>query len=116
MFKRICHTPDGDLFKDRRRGKDRRKTIDPRYRNPAYPEFVDRRRGDRRRPAEEGMDCVVTEHPDSQLVTTIGVLAGLFLLSLFFLTTIDVDQMAEVERAASIFCDNIIPYILPWSF
>ena len=62
------------------------------------------------------MDCVVTEHPDSQLVTTIGVLAGLFLLSLFFLTTIDVDQMAEVERAASIFCDNIIPYILPWSF
>jgi len=116
MRKRTCHTPEGGSFKDRRNGNDRRKTIDPRYRNPAYPQFVDRRKCNRRRPAYDCVACVVSEHPNARLVTTIGVLAGVFLLSVFFLTTLTVEGMAEVEKAASIFCDTILPFVLPWSF
>ena len=38
---------------EKRSGRERRKHIDPRYRNAAYPEFVNRRDVDRRKPPYE---------------------------------------------------------------
>jgi hypothetical protein len=103
------------LFKDRRKGKDRRKTIDPRYRNPAYPHFIDRRKYDRRKWDGDSVTCVELEHPDSGLIITIGIVTLTLVLSVFFLSTLNVKKVAEVKRAASIFCDSVLPYILPWS-
>ena len=116
MFRGMYRSLEGRSFRDRRSAKDRRKTIDPRYRNPAYPNFVDRRKCDRRKWDGDGVTCVVSEHPDSRLVMSIGIMTVLFVLSVFFLSTLNVEKVAEVKRAGSIFCDTVLPYILPWSF
>ena len=116
IFRHRCNPSEGRSLKERRKRKDRRKTIDPRYRNPAYPNFVDRRKYDRRKWDGDGVTCVVSEHPDSRLVMSIGIMTVIFVLSVFFLSTLNVEKVAEVKRAGSVFCDTVLPYILPWSF
>ena len=115
MFRPTYDTPNGASIRDRRKGKDRRKTIDPRYRNPAYPDFVDRRKRDRRKLVCDAVNCLVSEHPDSRLITTIGIVTAILLLSIFLLSTLHIDKVAEVKRAANIFCNSVILYIFPWS-
>jgi hypothetical protein len=48
---------------EKRSGRERRKHIDPRYRNAAYPEFVNRRDVDRRKPPYEDIAPLIKEHP-----------------------------------------------------
>jgi hypothetical protein len=74
--------------KDRRRGGDRRKRIDPRYRNPSYPQFVDRRQEARREPTYEDVHPFVQEHPHRKWIMIISVLVVIFLTYLFFFTNI----------------------------
>ncbi len=78
--------------KERRNGKDRRKHIDPRYRNPAYPEFVDRRKGERRKPTYEDSSPLVKEHPRRKWVILIGVIVTVFLAYVFFFTNLIVSR------------------------
>jgi len=72
--------------KDRRNGRDRRQRIDPRYRNPAYPRFVDRREEERRKPSYEDVEPFVKEHPHRKWIMIIGVLVVIFLTYVFFFT------------------------------
>lgn len=74
--------------KERRGGKDRRKHIDPRYRNPAYPKFVDRRKGERRKPTYEDFPPLIKEHPRRKWVISIGVIIAVFLVYIFFFTNL----------------------------
>ena len=85
-------------FKDRRRGKDRRKCVDPRYRNPLYPAFVDRRKGERRKPDYDQKDLLIQEHPLRKWIVVIGLLAALFLTYLFFFTNFTVSKKSREER------------------
>jgi len=71
-------------MKDRRSGKDRRKYIDPRYRNSAYLEFVERRNTERRQPVYEKMHPFVKEHPLRKWNIIISVLVCAFLVYMFF--------------------------------
>jgi hypothetical protein len=70
---------------ERRSGKDRRKHIDPRYQSAAYPEFVDRRSGvDGRKRSYHDLPG----HPTRKLIIVMGVVVTLFIISLFFLTSL----------------------------
>jgi len=84
--------------KERRNGKDRRKHIDPRYRNPAYPEFVDRRRGDRRKPIYEDSSPLAKEHPTRKWIVLIGVIIAVFLAYAFFFTNLIVYRKCPDTR------------------
>lgn len=77
-----------EVRKERRSGKARRKHIDPRYRNPAYPEFVDRRKGERRKPTYEDSPPLIKEHPTRKWVFLIGVMVTVFLAYVFFFTNL----------------------------
>jgi len=77
---------------DMRRGKDRRKHIDPRYRNPAYPEFVDRRQGERRKPVYEDPRHLIREHPAGKWITRIGLVVALLLVYLLLFTNLIVSK------------------------
>jgi hypothetical protein len=59
---------------------------------------------------------VVCEHPDARIVNALGILVGVVLLAVILLSTVKVEQMADVQSAGSILGDNILPYLLPWSF
>ena len=85
-------------FKERRSGKDRRKYVDPRYRNSLYPAFVDRRKGERRKPHYEQVDLLIQEHPLRKWIVVIGLLAALFLTYLFFFTNFTVIRRSWEER------------------
>jgi hypothetical protein len=54
---------------EKRSGKERRKHIDPRYRNAAYPEFVDRREVDRGKPPYEHIPALIREQPRSEVAS-----------------------------------------------
>ncbi|MBW1740742.1 MAG: hypothetical protein JRJ42_06335 [Deltaproteobacteria bacterium] len=85
------------VFKERRSGKERRKYIDPRYRSTAYPEFVDRRKGDRRKPAYEDIPPLIKEHPVRKRIILIGVVAAVFLLYIFLFTNLIVSHKTTEE-------------------
>ncbi|MBU2552146.1 MAG: hypothetical protein KKB20_27295 [Proteobacteria bacterium] len=70
----------------KRKRLDRRQKIDPRFRNPNYPEFLDRRsEGERRYPLPKYRAGITSEHgPPTKTVWTIGVAATLILVILFF--------------------------------
>jgi len=82
---------------ERRSGKERRKHIDPRYRNPAYPEFVDRRIDDRRKPPYEDIAPLIKEHPVRKWKVLIGVLIALFLICVFFFTNLILSRTCPYE-------------------
>jgi hypothetical protein len=73
---------------EKRSGRERRKHIDPRYRNASYPEFVDRREVDRRKPPYEDIHPLIKEHPVRKWKVLIGVLIALFLICIFFFTNL----------------------------
>ena len=102
-------------FKERRRGKDRRKHLDPRYRNPDYPEFFDKRKGNRRKPEYETRPSFITEHPNRRWVTVIGIMTVSFLLYASVLTTISVDKKPQ-HKIGNMNTHQVIPYLIPWSF
>lgn len=85
-------------LKDRRRGKDRRTTVDPRYRNVLYPAFVDRRKGERRKPDYDQTARLIQEHPLRKWVVVIGLLSALFLAYLFLFTNFIVSKKSREER------------------
>jgi hypothetical protein len=91
--------------KERRRGKDRRKHIDPRYRNPAYPEFVDRRKGERRKPVYDDVHPFVKEHPIRKWIIVVGIMVAAFLTYVFLFTNLFVSQkrMEEKDRKGTLF-------------
>jgi hypothetical protein len=67
---------------ERRSGKDRRKYIDPRYQNAAYPDFFDRRKGgDRRKVSYQDLPG----HPTRRLIMLIGVVVTVFLIYVFLI-------------------------------
>ncbi|MDY6954419.1 MAG: hypothetical protein SWE60_23185 [Thermodesulfobacteriota bacterium] len=85
-----------DASSNRRSGKDRRRHIDPRYRNAAYLGFVDRRKGQRRQPAYEETSSLIREHPVRRWTTRIGlVVALLFVYLLLFTNVIVCKRVAE---------------------
>ncbi|MDY6850906.1 MAG: hypothetical protein SV487_02350 [Thermodesulfobacteriota bacterium] len=67
---------------------DRRKKVDPRYRNPNYQGFVERRSGsERRKHLPAAGHSVLSEHgPRRKILVIIGTVAVLLLLYFFSLT------------------------------
>ena len=84
--------------KERRSGKDRRKHIDPRYRNPVYREFVDRRKGEKRKPIYEEGDRFLKEHPIRKWIVVIAIVVTAFLTYIFFFTNFIVSKKCTEER------------------
>jgi hypothetical protein len=62
--------------------------MDPRYRNPAYLQFYDRRKGERRKPTYEDVYPFVQEHPQRKWILIISVLVVIFLTYVFFFTNL----------------------------
>ena len=62
--------------------------MDPRYSNPAYPQLVDRRKGERRKPIYEKHFPFVQEHPQRKWILIISVLVVIFLTYIFLFTNI----------------------------
>ncbi|MDY6838238.1 MAG: hypothetical protein SWH78_09715 [Thermodesulfobacteriota bacterium] len=88
--------PRCDASDNRRSGKDRRRHIDPRYRNAAYLGFIDRRKGQRRQPVYEDTYPLIREHPVRRWTTRIGaVVALLFVYLLLFTNVIVCKRVAE---------------------
>jgi hypothetical protein len=85
-------------FKDRRSGRDRRKYLDPRYRNPAYPVFVDRRETQRRRPVYDDISPLVKEHPFRKWLVIISILVAVFLACLFLFASFAARERGGQER------------------
>jgi hypothetical protein len=85
-------------FKERRSGKDRRKHVDPRYRNAFYPAFLDRRKGERRKPDYGQIDPLIQEHPLRKWIVVIGVVAAVFMTYLFLFTNLIVGRKSWEER------------------
>lgn len=82
------------LLMERRSGKDRRKYIDPRYQNAAYPEFVDARKGsDRRKPGYQDFP----EHPTRKLIMFIGVVVTVLLVYLFLVASFVLTKKSAYE-------------------
>jgi hypothetical protein len=77
-----------DTNGNRRKGRDRRRHIDPRYRNPAYLGFVDRRKGERRQPVYEDACPLIREHPTRRWITRIGVVVALVFVYLLLFTNL----------------------------
>lgn len=85
-------------FKDRRSGKDRRQCLDPRYRNCLYPAFLDRRKGERRKPVYDQLDPLIQEHPLQKWIVVIGVVVAIFLTYLFLFTNFTVGRKSWEEK------------------
>ncbi len=85
-------------FADRRSGRDRRKYLDPRYRNPAYPAFVDRRKGERREPVYDHVSPFVREHPLKKWVVIVSILVAAFLTCLFFFVSFGARERGGQDR------------------
>lgn len=69
---------------ERRSGEDRRQFVDPRYQSAAHPEFVDRRKGGRRKLDYQHMPG----HPVQKWIMLIGMLVVTFLVALFFVLSV----------------------------
>lgn len=76
------------IFKIGHGSADRRKKLDPRYRNPNYNGFVEQRGGsERRKVHREAEHSVLSEHgPRRKILVIIGTVAVLLLLYFFSLT------------------------------
>ncbi len=92
--------PPGFLYpmKDHRGGKDRRKYIDPRYRNPAYSRFVDRRTVERRKPVYDEVHPFVKEHPLKRWTIVISILVAGFLAYVFLFSNLIASKRSSQER------------------
>ncbi len=84
--------------RDRRGGKDRRKHIDPRYRSPDFPEFVDRRKSERRQPVYDEVAPFVREHPIKKWVFVVGVLLAALLVYICCFTNLFLNRKSSRER------------------
>jgi hypothetical protein len=73
---------------ERRSGKDRRKYRDPRYESANFPEFVDRRKGERRELDYENLPG----HPSRKWIILIGAVVVALLIYLFFLTSLNLTK------------------------
>ncbi|MEW6263933.1 MAG: hypothetical protein AB1641_12730 [Thermodesulfobacteriota bacterium] len=78
------------MAKPKKRRRDRRKWMDPRYRSPNYPEFVERRSGrDRRREAgtleESLLEKIGGQRRWVIIVGLAGLAVGIYLFLLCFL-------------------------------
>ncbi len=81
---------------ERRSGEDRRQHIDPCYKSAAYPEFADRRSGgDRRKRNYQDLP----EHPTRKWIIVMGVVVTLFIISLFFLTSLLLTEKCRDKAA-----------------
>jgi hypothetical protein len=79
---------------ERRSGKDRRKYIDPRYQNAAYPEFVDARKGgDRRNPGYQDLPG----HPTRKCIILIGAVVAVLLVYLFLIANFVLSKKSAHE-------------------
>lgn len=103
-------------FRQRRSGKDRRRAIDPRYRNPAYPQFCDRRKGERRRPRYEDCESLIKEHPNRVWITIIGLATAAFLAYACVLTNVCVSSKLPCEKRADVSSRLDLPYVLHCPF
>jgi hypothetical protein len=102
-------------FKQRRSGKNRRKYVDPRYRNPDYPEFCDRRKAQRRKPIYEDCRPFLEEHPNRKWVAVVSIVAAIFLLYVFILTSGGVSKSLGTKKIGNV-NRQVFPYMLQWSF
>lgn len=79
-----------------RRQKDRRRRIDPRYRNPNYPEFVDRRSGRERRGEEHEGGVIFSEHlSERKTLLILGTVTAAILIYFFSLTFFHVCEIPD---------------------
>ena len=102
--------------RQRRSGKDRRKYIDPRYRNPDHPAFRDRRKAERRKPEYEDCHSLIEEHPNRKWIAVVGIVAVIFLMYASLLANVGVSARLETKRIGNIDNQQAFPYTLPWSF
>jgi hypothetical protein len=103
-------------LKQRRRGKDRRRFVDPRYRNPEYPAFRDRRKGQRRKPEYEVCYPLLKEHPNTKWITVIGLATAFFLMAACFLINIDVSSRLVGDKKNKRASHIELPYMLHHGF
>jgi hypothetical protein len=93
----MAKRPHEMIFKTDRRKADRRQKVDPRYRNPNYPEFIDRRSGtDRRCEGDCAQATFIQEFFTKRNAVAIigGATAGL-LIYLFILALIHLKSLAN---------------------
>lgn len=76
------------IFKKDRRGGDRRKIVDPRYKNADYPDFVERRSNKERRCQEDCGRSFWTRLSEDGAVW-LGLTAGGLILFLFMLSILN---------------------------
>jgi hypothetical protein len=76
---------------ERRSGKDRREYTDPRYESADFPEFVDRRKGERRQLDYENLPG----HPSRKWIILIGAVVIALLFYLFFLSTVNLTKNCQ---------------------
>lgn len=100
----------------RRSGKDRRRYIDPRYRNPEYPQFFDRRQGERRKPEYECRQPLIKEHPDRKWLTVIGLAMAVFLIYASLLTNLGVASRLTCLKKANVSSQMDLPFFFDCSF
>jgi hypothetical protein len=109
-------TDYADPFEHRRSGKDRRRFLDPRYRNPQYPSFCDRRKQHRRRPEYEKHDRLIQEHPNKRWITVIGVAMAFFLLYVSLLTNMGLRTRLINDKKNDMGNHLELPYISHHTF
>ena len=80
---------------ERRNGKDRRKCNDPRYGNADFPEFVDRRKEERRQLDYENLPG----HPARKWMIFIGAVVIALLIYLFLLTSLNLTRNCRYKTA-----------------
>jgi hypothetical protein len=105
-------------FEERRTGKDRRQYVDPRYRNHLYPAFIDRRKGERRKPDYNQIQSLIQEHPLRKWIIVLGVAVAIFLTYLFLFANLTVGRKTREERGRTqtltIGCDRGDEMARPW--
>jgi hypothetical protein len=110
------HTCCARPFKQRRSGRERRRVIDPRYRNPQYPELHDRRKGRRRKPEYEVRYSLVKEHPSNIWITVIGLATAFFLVYASLLTNIGLSSRLLDNKKFQMGHHLELPYVMHHRF
>jgi hypothetical protein len=78
----------------KRSNKDRRKHIDPRYQDAAYPECIERRKGgDRRKVSYQDFPG----HPNRKSIMFIGLVVTVFLICVFFTASFVLTKKCHYE-------------------
>jgi len=104
------------LLSERRKGKDRRRYIDPRYRNPAYPQFDDRRLGERRSPVYDEIEAIVKEHPSRKWIAVLGIAVAAFVVWGSVLVNSSVDARLTCRKKADVDSHSILPWFFSFPF